>query len=336
MSRVSFKVVVFALAVLMGSPLVIANGQGEGASSGDQLKLAIMVKRADEPWFQVESDGFKEQCEKMGVTAIIMDNKMDPNVTLTNVDTAIAQNVDGIAIVVPDQKLSNSVVAKAKSNNIPILAIDDVLIDESGKQIAPYVGMDAPIIGHQVGSWLAEYVNEQGWIEDDSKVVGVAAMTYDQVSVIKDRTDASRKALIERLFGLEESQIHEINYKNLDAVGSFEAMQSLLTTQPDVTNWIIYAGNDEGVVGAVRALEQAGLAKDAVGCGLGAGLARGEFEKKNETAFKASVFLDSAAHGAIAAETLYNYIVKDIEMPWRSGVPGIIVTRDNYKEVMGD
>ncbi len=332
----SLRIIGAMLLLVFAATGLFANGSTEKSTDLSDLSFAIMVKRADEPWFQVESEGFKARCEELGVKAIIMDNKMDPNVALNNVDIAIGSGIDGIAIVVPDQKLSNAVVIKAEQNGIPILAIDDTLIDENGVQIAPYVGMDAPVIGYQVGEWLADYVSAKGWMSDSTKKIGIAAMTYDQLSVIKDRTDASRKAIFEKLDGITEDNIFEINYKNTDAVGSFEAMQSLLTTNPDVTNWIIYAGNDEGVVGAVRALEQAGIAENAVGCGLGAGLARGEFEKEEETAFKASVFLDSAAHGAFAADALYEYIVNDVEMPWRNGVPGVIVTRDNFLKVMGN
>ncbi|MFP4377228.1 MAG: substrate-binding domain-containing protein [Spirochaetales bacterium] len=326
--------VLVGLVVLQSA--LLAAGQGEERSEDDELSFAIMVKRADEPWFQVEAEGFRQRAEELGVEAVIMDNKMDPNVTLNNMDVAIGRGVDGIAMVVPDQKLSNAVVQKANEAGIPILAIDDTLLDADGEQIAPYVGMDAAVIGRQVGEWLANYVNENGWMDDPTIKLGVAAMTYDQVSVIKDRTDASRAALLDEVSGLTEDDIYEINYRNLDAVGSFEAMQSLLTTHPDVTNWVIYAGNDEGVVGAVRALEQAGMADSAVGCGLGAGLARGEFEKAEETAFKASVYLDSAAHGSLAVDALYDYIVNDVEPAWRNGVPGIIVTRANYIEVMGE
>ncbi|PIE32518.1 hypothetical protein CSA56_15040 [candidate division KSB3 bacterium] len=301
----------------------------------DETKtFAIMVKRADEPWFQVEAKGFEHRAEELGVKALVMDNKMDPNVCLTNVDTAIAQGVSGIAIVIPDQKMSKAVLAKANAAGIPMLAIDDVLIDQNGTPIAPYVGMDTKDIGYQVGTWLAEQLNSAGWLHELEKKVGIAAMTFDTLSVCKDRTDNSRKALLEQAEGLNADMFYPIHYKNTDAVGSFEAMQSLLTQHPDVTHWLIYACNDEGVVGAVRALEQAGKDGGAIGCGLGAGLAKGEFEKTTETAFKASIYLDSAKHGAIGLEHLYNFVTSGTEIPMNTTVPGTIVTRENYQDVM--
>jgi L-arabinose transport system substrate-binding protein len=343
------KILAVAVMVLMLTSVFVGCNKTENAQTGTpdktvektaqvtenkDLTFVIMVKRADEPWFQVESKGFEDAANAKGVKAIMMDNKMDPNAFLTNIDNAIAQKVAGIAVCIPDQKMSKAAVDKAKAAGIPIIAVDDSLIDEAGNALAPYVGMDAKKIGIQVGEWLAEEVNKAGWMKDSSKKVGIAAMTYDQVSVIKDRTDGSRQALLEKCEGLKAEQIFEANYKNTDAVGSLEAMQGLITSHPEITNWIIYAGNDEGVVGAVRALEQAGKDKDAIGCGLGAGLAKGEFEKEKATAFKASVAISSADHGKICLDLLYDYAVNKTEIPMVTNSSGTIVTRDNYKEVL--
>jgi L-arabinose transport system substrate-binding protein len=348
----SRKILAFLVMVVMLAGIFTACGSAPAAPAAADTKAAdstakaaepeakkdltfvIMVKRADEPWFQVESKGFEEAAKAKGVKAIVMDNKMDPNAFLTNMDNAIAQKVDGIAVCIPDQKMSKAAVDKAKAAGIPIIAVDDTLIDESGKELAPFVGMNGGKIGVQVGEWLAEEINKAGWLKDSNKKVGVAAITYDQLSVIKERTDGSKKALLEKCEGLKPEQIFEANYKNTDAVGSLEAMQGLITSHPEITNWVIYSGNDEGVVGAVRALEQAGKDKDAIGCGLGAGLAKGEFEKANPTAFKASCALDSASHGKICLDELYDFVTSKKEIPAVTNSSGNIVTRDNYKDVL--
>jgi len=308
-----------------------ASNDNKSAENKD-LSFAILVKRADEPWFQAEAEGFEEKAAELGVKAIVMDNKLDPNVFLTNMDNAIAQGVSGIATCIPDQKMSKAAVEKAKSANIPIIALDDSLIDENGELLAPLIGMDSRLIGEQIGEWLADYVNKAGWMKDPSKKVAVALMTFDQLTVCKERSIGQRTKLLEKLEGLTEDMVYEINYKNADTNGSFEAMQGLLTAHPDVTNWIVTAVNDEGAVGAVRALEAAGKDKDAVACGLGAGLAKGEFEKENETAFKASAYVDAKGQGIKAVELFYEYAVNGKEIPMQNVSEGIMVTRDNYKE----
>lgn len=307
----------------------------EDAKKPEDLTLVLMVKRADEPWFQAEAKGFEDKCKELGVRGVIMDNKMDPNTHLTNLDNAIAQKVSGMAVVVPDQGMSQTTVDKAKAAGISVVAVDDTLIDANGKSIAPYIGLENSQIGYQVGEWLAGQVNTAGWMKDPSKKVGVAAMTFDEVEGIKLRTDGCKKAILEKMQGATEDMIFEMNYKNTDAVGSQEAMQSLLTQHPDITNWVIYAGNDEGVVGAVRALEQVKKDKDSIGCGLGAGLAAGEFAKEGGTAFKASAFISSYNHGVLAAQALYDNLVNGVEIPENTSSSGTIITVENYKEVMG-
>ena len=51
-------------------------------------------------------------------------------------------------------------------------------------------------------------------------------------------------------------------------VNSIDVMTTTLTANPSVTNWIFYSCNDDGVLGAARALENAGYNADQ-GMGIG-------------------------------------------------------------------
>ena len=53
-------------------------------------------------------------------------------------------------IVVPEQKIGPAVLKKAKDAGIPMIAVDDTIKDETGKD-APFVGFSSVAIGKQVG-----------------------------------------------------------------------------------------------------------------------------------------------------------------------------------------
>ena len=131
-----------------------------------------------------------------------------------------------------------------------------------------------------------------------------------------------------------KANIFNSNYKNADSLGGMEAMQALLSKNPKIKKWVVYSCNDEGVVGASRALEQAGLASDSVGCGIGANVAAGEFEKTTPTAFKASAYVGADTVGAMAVDLFYDKLIKGKAIPMNTPASSVIVTKDNYKKIL--
>jgi L-arabinose transport system substrate-binding protein len=96
------------------------------------------------------------------------------------------------------------------------------------------------------------------------------------------------------------------------------------------------SGNEETAIGAVRAIETAGLDKDSAVIGLGGYLAKDEWNNKGaDVAIKAAAYFSADSIGGASAEMLINHINNGTEIPKSTAVPAIVVTPENYKEVMG-
>ena len=117
---------------------------------------------------------------------LFIDAKMNPDTYLQAVDNVIAQKVDGVITCIPDQKLSQAVIDKLKLANIPVIAADDALQDESGKKIAPWVGINGEKIGQTNGAWMAKYVTDNKLETDPT--AAVLLLTMDTVSSCVPRT----------------------------------------------------------------------------------------------------------------------------------------------------
>ena len=114
--------------------------------------------------------------------------------------------------------------------------------------------------------------------------------------------------------------------------GAADAFPAFITAHPEVTHWILWSCNDDGVLGAVRALENAGVKADnVIGVGLGAHMACDEWNKAKPTGFKAAVYIDAALHGAKAGEIMYDYLANGTPLPENSIVQGVMVDPTNYK-----
>lgn len=305
-------------------------------ASAEDVVVYGLYKRMDQGWFQNEAQGAEDKGGELGIEVVTLDNQFDPNVMSANLDNAIAEGASGILMVVPDQQLGPGVIEKARAANIPLIAIDDFITDANGDP-APFVGMNTTQIGTDVGTMLAGFATERGWFDpEDPNSVKVAALTFSTLDVCNQRTDASKAAILEGLPGLSEDAIITQDYEGANTDGGLQAMQGLLTANPDVQHWLVYSCNEEGVVGAVRALEAAG--KDAASCGVGLGdgaLAEIEMIEKQSPGYCGSLYVDSRKHGAVGVQAIYDFVVNGIEIPLEQLQDGIQVTAENAADVFG-
>ncbi|MGI6708943.1 MAG: hypothetical protein ACOX33_07545 [Dethiobacteria bacterium] len=133
------------------------------------------------------------------------------------------------------------------------------------------------------------------------------------------------------------------------AVAGFNAAAATIAANPTIKKWLVVAPNDDQGGGAVRALEQAGLDKDACVVSMGAESARYEWaDKGSDTCWKAASFFsayDCAVHAwrGLMEQVKEGKALEDVfadskEPGQKYGLvkfTGQMVTPDNYKELMG-
>lgn len=304
----------------------------EPEGSGD-ITVAGIYKSGDQQWFIGEGEAAKQKCLEMGATDFTyVDVKLDPDLFLQAIDNAITMGVSGILTCTPDQNLSAVAVQKCKDAGIPIIACDDALQDEDGNLLAPFVGIDAYAIGRAVGEWTANYCKENDMTGDD---VGMLLLTADTVSSCVPRTVGELEVWMEQFPEWPEERIFRADYTGPQDE-AFNQAAATFTANPQIKHWVIMTINDEGAAGATRALEQAGLDQDAVVVGIGGYLAKLEFKKDGGSAFKATAFINYVDVGAYSAENLMNYLINGIEIPMDFRTPAVMITADNYLDIMKD
>jgi L-arabinose transport system substrate-binding protein len=297
------------------------------------IKLVGIYKSGDQQWFIGEGAAAKEKALAMGATEFTyVDVKLDPDLFLQAIDNAITMGVDGILTCTPDQKLSQVAVNKVKEAGIPIIACDDALQNENGEFLAPFVGIDAYAIGKAVGKWTAEYAKANGMTGPDT---GMLLLTADTVSSCVPRTVGELEVWKEYFPDWPEDRIFRADYTGPQDE-AFNKSAAVFTANPRILKWVIMTINDEGAAGATRALEQAGLDKDAVVIGIGGYLAKLEFKKTGGSAFKATAFINYVDVGAYSAENMMNYLLNGTEIPMDFRTPAVMITADNYAEIMKD
>lgn len=341
------KVLALLLAFMMVGTILVGCGSGpanetsndsEGNSTEnpvkeDKIVIAGIYKAGDQVWFIDEGAAAEAMAKEMGADEFIfIDAKMNPDTYLQAIDNVIAQKVSGVITCIPDQQLSKVTVEKLEAAGIPVIAADDALQDEDGNKLAPWVGISGYKIGQTNGEWMANYAIENG-LDKDAEA-GVLFLTMDTVSSCVPRTEGQVQMFTEILPDFPNNKMLYADY-NGETDKGFTAASGIITANPQIKKWLVMTANEEGAIGAVRALEQAGLDKESCVIGLGGYLAVGEFEKEY-SAMKAATYFSSAAVGGTSAKTLMEYILNGTKMPMEYAVDAEIVTKDNYKEIMDE
>ncbi len=312
------------LIALTGAALLLSAGASFAA---DAPHFFYLNKLGDNAWFVDEVAGAKAEAEKLGAKFTSQDLQSDSNRAITAVDTAIAAGAAGIVIVVPDQQIGPAVLKKAEEAGIPMIAVDDGIKDAAGKS-APFVGFSGTEIGKQVGMAIVDMYGKLGWAKPgaETKLISVEVQT---LSVCMDRTDNTIAVLKEKL-GLTDDQIMHVPYDPGTQDKALAGVSQAITAYPAVTKWLIASCNDDGVLGAVRALEQAGFkADDMIGVGINGQLACEEFKKAEQTGFRGSIFVDSKVHGSTAIRLLNAKVTKGEAIPERTIIEGRLITKDS-------
>jgi len=329
MSKSRFYPVLLALTIVALLSLIWAPVVARAEEPEKKFRVAYIVKMGDNPWFVTEARGIQEVADAHGVELTVQDVKLDPALAMDAVDQAIGTGVDGIIIVVPDQKIGPAVLKKAAEANIPVVTIDDYIYDSEGKQ-APFVGFFAPDIGRQVAEKAVELYKAAGWEKDPNAVIRAVSIELPTLSVCNMRTDAATETWLKALPDFGAENVLHMPYDGT-LKGAADAFPAFITAHPEITHWVLWSCNDDGVLGAVRSLENAGVkAENIIGVGLGAHMACDEWNKGKPTGFKAAVYINAALHGKKAMEVLYDYLANGTPIPENSIVQGVMVDPTNY------
>lgn len=301
-------------------------------AAGDLVVYGI-YKAGDQTWFIDEGAAAQKAVEDLGGEFIFVDAKMSPEEYLKAIDNAIANKASGIVTCIPDQTMSQAAVDKATEAGIPIVAADDALQDADGNKLAPWVGINAYVIGEANGEWLANYANDNKLAADPE--VGLLIMTMDTVSSCVPRAEGEYDKFTELCPDFDTAKIYKADYDGTTDKGN-TAATAVITAHPEIKKWLVTGANEEGCIGAARALESAGLDADACVVGLGAYMAKDEWNNKGAdgTCVKASAYFSADSVGAGSVAVLMDLIAGK-EPVMETAVDAIVVTPETYKEVMG-
>lgn len=231
-----------------------ANGD-DGGTGGDGEAgglIAIITPSHDNPFFKAEADAAKAEAEELGYETSVSSHDDDPNKQSELIDAAISNGAKAIILDNAGADASIGPVQKAEDAGIPVFLIDRE-INETGVAKAQIVANNAQGAAAVAEEFVAA-------LPDGGKYLELTGKESDTNAGVRSEAFAS---VISQYPNLTQVAKETANWSQDEA---FSKIETLLQRDPDVQG--IIAGNDTMALGAVAAVEAAGLTGKVVIAGF--------------------------------------------------------------------
>ncbi|QWX84513.1 substrate-binding domain-containing protein [Cellulophaga sp. HaHaR_3_176] len=261
----SFVVCIILIGVVScAEPIQESKGKRESATDGDELiesaidlsgkTVGYCTPTLNGPYYQALLQSIEETTEKNGMTFLSADGQDDINKQVAAVEDLITKGVDVLLLNPKDPDALVGVTKLAKAAGIPVFIIDSS-IDPSAEYITTIQSNNLKN-GELAGEWLAK--------EFGKKKMNIALLSGNAGNPV-GRT--RKQGLLQ---GITEEQLRTLGYIDLDIktqmytewsyAGGLKAMEDILVAHPDVN--VVITESDVCVLGAIKAIEQAGKTDD--------------------------------------------------------------------------
>ena len=233
-----------------------AKGSGSGAQK--QITMGFSQIGAESEWRTANTESVKQAAKDAGVKLQFSDAQQKQENQIKAIRSFIAQKVDIIAFVPIVETGWDTVLKEAKDAKIPVIIVDrDVKLSDQSLYIAK-IGTDSLAEGKKVFDWIDEYMtkeNKKPRSGDKFNVVILEGTVGSSVAI--GRQDGFKNTMAAAPNG-SKYQILASQTGEFTRQKGQEVMESFLKSDRDKID-ILFAHNDDMALGAIQAIEAAGL-----------------------------------------------------------------------------
>jgi simple sugar transport system substrate-binding protein len=237
----------------LGAVPVVAAWPGLARAQG-KIVLGFSQIGAESEWRTANSESIKSAAKEAGIELKFSDAQQKQENQIKAIRSFIAQKVDVIAFSPVVESGWGTVLREAKAAKIPVILSDRAVNEKDDSLWVSFMGSDFVEEGRKAGRWLLE--NMKGKAGD--------------VNIVELQGTVGSAPAIDRKKGFEEIIKADPRFKIIRSqTGDFtrakgkEVMEAFLKAEGKKIN-VLYAHNDDMAIGAIQAIEEAGMkpAKD--------------------------------------------------------------------------
>lgn len=235
---------------ILGGAFAIAFAASGSVLAAKPLVMGFSQVGAESEWRTANTASIKEGARQAGITLKFADAQQKQENQVKAIRSFIAQRVDVIAFSPVVETGWETVLREAKAAKIPVILTDRAVKVADKSLYVTQIGSDFVEEGRRAGRWLADYV---------------AKSNKPVLNVVELQGTVGSAPALDRKAGFEEAIKGNAKLKVIRTqTGEFtrakgkEVMEAFLKAHGKDIN-VLYAHNDDMAIGAIQAIEEAGL-----------------------------------------------------------------------------
>ena len=236
--------------ILLGTAVAAALSAALPAMAAKPIVMGFSQVGAESEWRTANTNSIKDAAAKAGVTLRFADAQQRQENQVKAIRSFIAQRVDVIAFSPVVESGWETVLREAKRANIPVILTDRAVKVSDPSLYVTFIGSDFVEEGRRAGKWLVERA---------------AKINKPVINIVELQGTVGAAPALDRKKGFEEAIAANPNLKIVRSqTGDFtrakgkEVMEAFLKAQGKNID-VLYAHNDDMAIGAIQAIEEAGL-----------------------------------------------------------------------------
>lgn len=304
------------LSILLSTILLFSgcNQASKTQESSNKLVVGATMLSMQNEFIVNVSDEMEKKAKELGVELIIVDAEHSPLKQIEQVESFIAQKVDAIILNPCEVEASSPAVAKALAAKIPIINVNSAT---SAKPTA-FVGSDDVESGRIAMRYIAQKLGGKGNIVMIHGFMGQAAQI---------QREQGAREILKEFPGLKLIAHQTGEWDRAKAMSLMENWIQSYGTQINA----VFAQNDEMGLGALKALQDAGMKDKVVVVGIDAIPDALQAVKKGT--LDATVFQNAKQQGAGAIETAVK-IATNKPFEKELLIPFQLITKENVNTLL--
>jgi ABC-type sugar transport system substrate-binding protein len=245
-------------AIMLSAVMLVAAACGNNANEGEKgskaasadkkITLGFAQVGAESGWRTANTNSIKESATEAGFELKFSDAQQKQENQIKSIRSYIQQKVDVIAFSPVVESGWDTVLKEAKDAGIPVILTDRAVDSKDESLYETFIGSDFVEEGRSAGKWLVEKYKDAS----------------EDINIVELQGTTGSAPAIDRKAGFEEIIKDNAKLKVIASqTGDFtrakgkEVMQSFLKANKDID--VLYAHNDDMALGAIQAIEAAGL-----------------------------------------------------------------------------
>jgi ABC-type sugar transport system substrate-binding protein len=252
------KTLVAAAAISLSTFALSSCGSSSGADSGSdssddgKITMGFAQVGAESGWRTANTKSIQETAAAEGIDLKFTDAQGKQENQIQAIRSYIQQKVDVIAFSPVVETGFDAVLQEAKAAGIPVILTDRAVDVEDTSLYETFLGSDFVLEGEKAGDWLVENAK-------DSDVNGDGTVNVVQLEGTTGAAPAIDRAegFAEKISADDSIEVTASQTGDFTRDGGKQVMESFLQSDDSID--VVFAHNDDMGLGAIEAIEAAGL-----------------------------------------------------------------------------